>query len=153
MYPVPHGCSVCGHGDLVVNKIDCPQCQTSLTGQFYLHRFNRLTSEQLQFIEIFVTCEGKITRVEDAMGISYQAVRSRLHEAITALGGTVNQQQQGDGAQKAPPSSPPPPPAKDPVPAPPAPTADLAAKHRKEILAKVSAGELTAAEAAALLKK
>jgi len=153
MYPVPHSCPICGHGDLVVSKIDCPQCQTSLTGQFYLHRFNRLTTEQLQFIETFVTCEGKITRVEDAMGISYQAVRSRLHEVITALGGQVNQPLSEDGARKgtAPPAAPPA--SKDSPPTPSVPTADQTAQHRRAILAKVSAGELTAAQAAELLKK
>ena len=147
MYPVPHNCSVCGHSDVVVSKIDCPQCKTALTGQFYLHRFNRLTSEQLQFIEIFVTNEGKINRIEKAMGISYQAVRGRLHETIVALGGTIR-----DDEAPAAPAAPPPIPHPTPPPAPPATKADQAEK-RREILAKVSAGELTPAEAAALLKQ
>ncbi len=145
-YPVPHSCPVCRHSDLVVSQIDCPQCKSSLTGQFHLHRFNRLSAEQLQFIEIFITCEGKIKRVEDVMGISYQAVRSRLNETITALGGTVTQQEEL-AAPPSPPDQPIPPP---PPPTPPAPDNT---QKRREILAKVSAGELTAAEAAELLKQ
>jgi hypothetical protein len=40
----------------------------------------------LQFAEIFIRCEGKITRVEEEMGLSYPTVRGRLHDLIRALG-------------------------------------------------------------------
>jgi len=55
-------------------------------GRFSLGRFHRLAPEQLQFAETFIGCEGKITRVEAAMGLSYPAVRARLHDLIRALG-------------------------------------------------------------------
>ena len=31
-------------------------------------------------------CEGKITRMEDEIGLSYPTIRNRLHEVIRALG-------------------------------------------------------------------
>ncbi len=34
----------------------------------------------------FVRCEGKITRMEDEIGLSYPTIRNRLHEVIRALG-------------------------------------------------------------------
>jgi hypothetical protein len=37
-------------------------------------------------VETFVRCEGKITRVEAELGLSYPTIRNRLHEAIRALG-------------------------------------------------------------------
>jgi len=46
----------------------------------------QLTPEQLYFVEVFVRCEGKITRMEEELGISYPTVRSRLHDVIRALG-------------------------------------------------------------------
>jgi len=55
-------------------------------GRFSLGRFHRLTPEQLQFAETFIRCEGKITRVEAEMGLSYPTVRGRLHDLIRALG-------------------------------------------------------------------
>jgi hypothetical protein len=42
--------------------------------------------EQLAFVETFVRCEGKITRVEAELGLSYPTIRNRLHEVIRALG-------------------------------------------------------------------
>ena len=48
--------------------------------------FEDLTPEQLSFIETFVRCEGKITRVEEELGLSYPTIRNRLHEVIRALG-------------------------------------------------------------------
>jgi hypothetical protein len=38
------------------------------------------------FVETFVRCGGKITRVEKELGISYPTVRARLDDVILALG-------------------------------------------------------------------
>ena len=45
-----------------------------------------LTPEQLDFIETFVRCEGKITRMEDEMALSYPTIRNRLQDVIRSLG-------------------------------------------------------------------
>jgi hypothetical protein len=85
MYPVPGRCPVCGE-ETTVTRVYCRQCDTAVEGRFSLGRFHRLTPEQLQFAETFISCEGKITRVEEIMGLSYPAVRARLHDLIRALG-------------------------------------------------------------------
>ena len=46
----------------------------------------------MQFVETFIKCEGKITRVEEELGISYPTVRSRLNEVIRALGYEVREE-------------------------------------------------------------
>jgi hypothetical protein len=48
--------------------------------------FPQLSAEQLQFVETFLRCEGKLSRMEGELGISYPTVRNRLHEIIHALG-------------------------------------------------------------------
>ena len=48
--------------------------------------FFQLSQEQLNFIETFVRCEGKITRMEIELGLSYPTIRNRLHDVIRALG-------------------------------------------------------------------
>ena len=88
MYPVPGRCPVCGE-ETTVTRVYCRQCDTTVEGRFSLGSFHRLTPEQLQFAETFISCEGKITRVEEAMGLSYPAVRARLHDLIRALGHEV----------------------------------------------------------------
>ncbi len=42
--------------------------------------------EQLEFVETFIRCEGKISRMEGEIGLSYPTIRNRLHEVIRALG-------------------------------------------------------------------
>jgi hypothetical protein len=92
MYPLIGQCPVC-QDDLIVTRLHCRNCDTALEGHFELGRFHQLTPEQLGFIETFVRCEGKITRVEQELGISYPTVRSRLNEVIRALGYEVGEEE------------------------------------------------------------
>jgi len=85
VYPVIGRCPVCSHG-LTVTRLHCDQCGTELGGSFSLGKFQQLRPEQLQFIETFIKCEGKIKDVEEELGISYPTVRARLRDVIRALG-------------------------------------------------------------------
>ena len=85
MYPVPTECPVC-HDDLLVTRLVCRNCGTALEGRFTMGRLAQLTPDQLHFVEVFLRCEGKITRVQEELGLSYPTVRSRLEEVIRALG-------------------------------------------------------------------
>jgi hypothetical protein len=84
----------------------------------------QLTSEQLHFVEVFLRCEGKMTRVQEELGISYPTVRSRLDEVIRALGYEVGEQEKEK-------------------------TGD---EDREEILARLARHEITSDEALALLQ-
>jgi len=99
MYPVPGRCPVCGE-ETTVTRVYCRQCDTVVEGRFSLGRFHRLTPEQLQFAETFIGCEGKITRVEAVMKLSYPAVRARLHDLIRALGYEVGTEPAGISPEK-----------------------------------------------------
>jgi hypothetical protein len=85
MNQLPTQCPLCG-GDIQVTRFYCPQCDSTVEGHFEIGRFLRLTPEQLQFIEAFVRCEGKLNRMENEVGMSYPTLRSRLQEVIRALG-------------------------------------------------------------------
>jgi hypothetical protein len=91
MYPVLSECPVC-HDDLVVTRLACRNCGTTLEGRFTLERLAQLAPEQLHFVETFIRCEGKIGRVQEELGISYPTVRSRLEEVIRALGYEVGEE-------------------------------------------------------------
>ncbi len=114
-------CPVCGE-ELTVTRLHCRSCDTALEGNFNLGKFYRLSPEQLHFVETFIKCEGKITRVEDELGLSYPTVRNRLNDVIRALGYEV--------------------PAE----------ATVSAERRKSILEQVQAGEIAPEEAVDLLK-
>jgi len=49
-------------------------------------RLGRLTRDQLDFVEVFLTARGKIKDVEAALGISYPTVVNRLEQVVAALG-------------------------------------------------------------------
>lgn len=85
MYPVVGQCPVCG-GELIVTRLQCLDCATTIEGQFTLGPLVKFTPEQWQFIEVFLRCEGKINRVEKELDVSYPTVRARLDEVIVALG-------------------------------------------------------------------
>jgi hypothetical protein len=123
MYPVPGRCPVCGEA-MAVTRVYCHGCDTAVEGHFSLGRFHHLTPEQLQFAETFIRCEGKITRVEEDMGLSYPAVRARLHDLIRALGYEVGP---------------------EPVGVPP--------EERQSILEELSQGKISAEEALELLQE
>jgi hypothetical protein len=114
-------CPVCGE-ELTVTRLHCRSCDTALEGHFNLGKFYRLSPEQLHFVETFIKCEGKITKVEDELGLSYPTVRNRLNDVIRALGYEVPAQ------------------------------ASVSAERRKSILEQVQAGEIAPEEAVELLK-
>ena len=114
-------CPVCGD-ELTVTRLHCRNCDSAIEGHFNLGKFYRLTPEQLQFVETFIKCDGKITRVEEELGISYPTVRNRLNDVIRALGYEV------------------------------AAEATVSAEKRRAILEQLQASEVSAAEAAELLR-
>jgi hypothetical protein len=85
MHALPNECPVCG-GELVISAAACRECETTLQGRFHPGPFAHLSEEQVLFIELFVRNEGKITRMEQELGLSYPTIRNRLHEVIRALG-------------------------------------------------------------------
>lgn len=122
MYPVVGSCPVCGD-TLAVTRLHCRSCDSALEGQFSLGRFYQLSPDQLAFVETFIRCEGKLTRLQQDLGISYPTARSRLTAVIRALGYEVQ-----DRA--------------DPVPV----------EERKAILERLAGGEISSEEAVELLK-
>ena len=85
MQTLPSKCPLCG-GEVTVTRLHCQECDSTIEGRFTHSVFERLTPEQLGFIETFIRCEGKISRMEAEIGLSYPTIRNRLHEIIRALG-------------------------------------------------------------------
>ena len=85
MRMLPAQCPLC-NGEITVTRLYCPSCDVTLEGRFSVGRFAQLTPEQFSFIETFIRCEGKLSRMEGELNLSYPTLRSRLHEVIRALG-------------------------------------------------------------------
>lgn len=85
MHPLPSQCPICG-GEVVVTRINCQSCSTSMEGRFSSRSFSQLTPKQMDFVETFVRLEGKITRMEKELNLSYPTIRKLLHDVIRGLG-------------------------------------------------------------------
>jgi hypothetical protein len=102
MNPLLTKCPVCAN-DLVVTRLHCPACDTSIEGSFqpsvgsmqgafspeqlkWLLPFARLSTEQLQFILTFVRCEGRFNRMEEELSLSYPTLRNRMNDILRAMG-------------------------------------------------------------------
>jgi len=85
MRTLPSQCPLCG-GEITVTRLHCPACDVTMEGRFVVSRFMQLSPEQLSFVETFVRCEGKLSRMEGELGLSYPTIRGRLHDIIRALG-------------------------------------------------------------------
>ncbi|MCL7451598.1 MAG: DUF2089 domain-containing protein [Anaerolineae bacterium] len=122
MYPVIGKCPVCGD-TMSVTRLHCRNCDSALEGQFTLGRFYQLSPQQLAFTETFIRCEGKLTRVQDELGMSYPTARARLTEVIRSLGYEVDE---GDDS--------------------------VSPEQRKQILQQLASGDISSEQAVELLK-
>ncbi len=71
---------------LFITRYECRNCGTTVDGRFEPGRLFRLTPEQLEFVEVFIRCEGKLNRMERELGMSYPTLRSRLTDVIRQMG-------------------------------------------------------------------
>jgi hypothetical protein len=117
-------CPVCD-GELTVTRLHCETCDTTIEGRFANGAFAGLHPEQLDFIETFVRCEGKITRMEEEMALSYPTIRNRLQEVIRALGYEPGKEEPGE----------------------------LSGEKRRSVLDELDSGKISADEAMRLLGK
>ncbi len=122
MYPIIGTCPVCGD-NLTVTRLYCRSCDSTIEGHFTLGRFYQLAPEQMAYVETFIRCEGKLTRVQEELGMSYPTARARLTDVIEALGYTVRE-------------------AKP----------EISLEDRQSILEQLASGEISSEEAVQLLQ-
>lgn len=78
-------CPVCSE-ELTAVRLHCRSCDTTIEGRFDFGRLGRLSQDQLEFVEAFIGCEGKLNRLEKELDLSYPTLRSRLNEIIRQMG-------------------------------------------------------------------
>jgi hypothetical protein len=128
-------CPVCS-SELAVTRLQCRGCGTAIEGDFNVGRFGRLSREQLTLLESFLRARGNLKELERELKVSYPTVRARIDLLVKSLG-------LGDAASVA-----------DDV----AGDASTTGRNgetvglRREVLERLARHEVTADEAAALIR-
>jgi hypothetical protein len=118
-----------------VTRLTCADCATQIETNLEPPPILRLPAELLSFLLTFVRCRGSIRDVERELGISYPTVCKRLDLVNELLGhGVVGTAvtEESPGAPDA--------------------TAARPRVNRDQVLDRLERGEITPAEAAALLR-
>lgn len=129
MHSVLGRCPICG-SELTVARLHCRGCGTTVEGNFSLGPLQRLSQEQVQFVEAFIRNRGSLKDLGAELNMSYPTVNSRLNDILIALG-------YGDRAKV--------PEGID--------ASELSKDRKREILMQVRDGTLTAADAERLLRE
>lgn len=73
-------------GSYEITALTCKKCSSSLGGHFSGCDFCSLGSDDAAFVLTFLKCRGSIKDVEKELNISYPTVRNRLDAVLDKLG-------------------------------------------------------------------
>jgi hypothetical protein len=127
MHPVIGRCPIC-HDELAVSRLHCRNCDTTIDGAFSLGPLQRLSQDQVRFVEAFVRNRGSLKDVGAELNMSYPTVNSRLNDILMAMGYSDR--------VKVPESQDP----------------GISAEHKREILSAVREGRMSATDAERALR-
>ena len=125
-------CPVC-ESQLRVTRLHCNTCGTTIEGEFNVGRFADLGRDQMLLLEAFLRSRGNLRELERELGVSYPTIRARIDELLRAVG-------LADSASA---------PAAEPAPEG---TTAVDPRARRDILERLSRKEISADQAAALLR-
>lgn len=108
--------------EMVVTELSCTNCDTAIVGHYPLSAFALLSEESLGFLETFVRLRGNVKEMERETEISYWSIRNTLDKVIVEMGFDAPSDEASQATQ------------------------------RKDILKRLSAGEIEVADATAMLK-
>jgi len=108
---------------LQVSQLSCTACETVVMGRYELSPLFRLSGDSLKFLETFILNRGNVKEMERNTGESYWAIRRRLDEVIEEMDLEAS------------------------------PSNNNLQDERQEILNRLKSGEISAQEAAAMLRR
>ncbi len=78
-------CPAC-QNDVIVTRVRCTRCECEVIGEFQPTIFNRLTPENLAFVETFVRLRGNVKEMTRELRVPYSTIRNHLDGVIRELG-------------------------------------------------------------------
>ena len=108
---------------LQVSQLSCTACETVVMGRYELSPLFSLSGDSLKFLETFILNRGNVKEMERNTGESYWAIRRRLDEVIEEMDLEAS------------------------------PSNNNLQDERQEILSRLKSGEISAQEAATMLRR
>jgi hypothetical protein len=127
-------CPVC-ESQLHVTRLHCNTCGTTIEGEFNVGRFANLGRDQMLLLEGFLRSRGNLRELERELGVSYPTIRGRVDELLRSLGLADGSPQGSYAAPSVVPEA-----------------TGVDAQTRRDILERLARKEITAEDAAALLR-
>lgn len=78
-------CPVCQQ-NLTISALQCPDCGLELRNRFEISVFDKLTSDQYDFLMAFLKHRGNLKNLQSEMQISYPLAKKRLDDLLVSLG-------------------------------------------------------------------
>ena len=113
-------CPAC-QNDVIVTRIRCTRCACEVIGEFQPTIFNRLSPENLTFVETFVRLRGNVREVARELRVPYSTIRNHLDDVIAELDFATGTHPEGG---------------------------DLSAASQQEVLDRLASGEISVEDAA-----
>lgn len=70
----------------LVTELRFPTSGVTVSGVFELNEFAVLTSDNLEFLRLYIRVRGNLKEVERVLGVSYPTVRARFDTLLRAIG-------------------------------------------------------------------
>ncbi len=118
-------CPAC-QNDVIVTRIRCTRCACEVIGEFQPTIFNRLSPENLTFVETFVRLRGNVKEMTRELRVPYSTIRNHLDDVIAELGFATGTHSEGE---------------------------DLSTASQQEVLDRLESGEISVEDAAEELKR
>ncbi|MBN2054571.1 DUF2089 domain-containing protein [bacterium] len=80
----PTSCPSCG-APMVVVRIDCTSCDTSITGHFTPCEICSLDEPWREVLDLFMATRGNLKAMQRSLGLSYPTVRQKVEEMFQRL--------------------------------------------------------------------
>jgi hypothetical protein len=81
---VPSKCPSCG-ASMLVARLECPICETEVTGEFDLCPVCRLEGAFRKLLELFLDAHGNLREVQKRLQVSYPTARHRIEQMFGEL--------------------------------------------------------------------
>lgn len=70
---------------LIATKLNCNNCELELNGDFTLSKFDYLSTDEVDFIEIFLKAQGNFKTLQNEKGLSYPAAKKIYNSILEKL--------------------------------------------------------------------